>query len=132
MKMQDSNVIPFPKEKIRKNQEPFKGPVLIDQLLRRDPKPVFRANHYCDISVRLPAVYYEKRIQRLVFTVETPVCGFKPSSPLIIQFISGRIELGDDSMVVHGKLIADREIPVLLAIKEVQRILERHANTVCK
>lgn len=128
--MRDSNVIPFPNKKNRKKkEEPFKGRALLDQWLHGDSKPIFHPKHYCDIEVRLSAADVEKRIHRLIFTIDRPIGHFKPPGVLVIQFVPKKTVRDGDSIIVSGQMIADREVPRLLAIKMVQEMLQEQMKT---
>lgn len=128
--MKHQDVIPFPKKKIRKKKEEgFKAPVLLDQYLRGEHKPIFHLSHYLDIEVSVPASRAPKPGSRFIFLVDTKICNFKPSGRMIIQFLPKSVRSDVDSAIVSGQLIADREIPRLLAISFVQEALVKQKET---
>ena len=118
-----SNVLPF--AKVRKPRNFASPPVLLDQFLRGESRPKFHLRKSFNATIEIPCSRApEKSIGRMVITIDKPITGLNLARTTIVQFVSRSTAFNGGVLTIKGEILADTEIPELIAIRVVRESVE--------
>ncbi len=111
-----------------KFRKPRKIPVppVLDQVLRAESHLTFHPRKYFSVTIELPCSKKpEKSLSRIVRTIEKPIPGLELARTTVLQFVCKSTKFENGLIKIGGQIIADREIPEIVAIKLVRESVEK-------
>ncbi len=118
-RQKDPKVIKFRKPKA------ITEPQVLDQILRREQLQRFHPSRYFDATIEVPCSQLtEKTLSRMIITIDRPITGLNLARTTMVQFVPRTTSLDNGLLKIRGDVIADVEIPRLIAIKIIRENIE--------